>query len=172
MCTGPGDIAARLVNGVLNAVNIAKNGAQGRSLGNVNPTSLGRYSLIIGVDFMFWDSTEADPSKSLSALKNLVRSAYKAGVPLVLGDIPRLVSEQVEASRVRLNQGIRVHCRRVRECYLRELDKLHRQAEGPGVMIGERLYRFRELTIDGLHTNEFANTYLARGIIRLLGGAD
>jgi hypothetical protein len=170
--TGPGDIAALLVNGVVNTVNVAKNGAQGKSLGNVSAESLAKYSVIIGVDFFFWDSTEADPSESVRALKNLVRSARKAGIPLVLGDIPRLVSEQVEASRLRLNRGIRVECRRENRCFFLELDKLYRVARDSGLMIDERLYRFRELTIDGLHTNEFANGYLAKNIIRFLGEAE
>ncbi len=168
LATGPGDIAARLVNGGSNTVNVAENGAKGKQLGNISSESLAEYSVIIGVDYLFWDSIERDPTESLRALRNLVRSARKAGVPLVLGDIPKLVSEQVEASRAKLNGQIHAQCRRERRCYVLEIDKLHRQASGPGIVIGEYLYRFADLTVDGLHTNRFANDYLARKIISLL----
>ncbi len=170
---GPGDVAGRMLKPRENITNIAKNGAQGRYFKNLNPQSISKYTVLIGVDFMFWDSALNDPTESIMALRHLVWSANKAGVPLILGDVPMLSPIfQREAVRVRINQEIHAQCRASRHCFVIGMEKLHRQAQNEGVAINGRIFHVRDLmAFDGLHLTALASHYIARLILGLLAGS-
>lgn len=165
---GPGTIATRAVMGSDTSLNIARNGAQGRYFQNINGESLKEYSLVIGVDFVFWDSINDDVTESLTAIQNLIRSAQQANVPLVLGDVPALSSRQNESSRRALNQRIRSLCRPKNGCRLLPLDRIHEIANGPGLVIEGQVYHYSDLTIDGIHLNLTGSRYLAGQILEIL----
>lgn len=165
---GPGTIATETIMGHDTSYNIARNGARGMYFANINPGSLAPYSLILAVDFLFWDSSHEDTTKSEAALENLVVSAQKARVPLVLGDIPDLYFFQNEQSRKNLNQKIRKLCRKQNGCYILEFEKLHTEASNEGIIFGKYLYKFFDLTFDGMHVNGVGSHYIAQKIIDLL----
>lgn len=166
---GPGTIATELMMGYDTSMNIARNGAEGRHFANITPENLRAYSLIISVDFMFWDSALPDVGQSRAAVRNLILSAKKARVPLVLGDVPRLHPSQVEATRTVLNHEIRSLCRRSNGCYLIGIERIHHKATHEGIVIGGYLYHFDDLSFDGIHVNEIGSRYLADILIGMLG---
>jgi hypothetical protein len=164
----PGDRAARRYTAPENITNQAKSGASGREFTNINPTWAEQFSVVIAVDFLFWDSIQLDPTDSVRALMNLIASASQAGVPLVLGDIPQLLPNQVY--RDFLNRQIHATCKVRNRCYILGLDRLHQQAVTDGIVINGRRYFYRDLTFDGLHLNAIGSEYAASMIIRLLAG--
>jgi hypothetical protein len=163
----PGERAARRFTARQNITNQARSGAEGEEFTDINQDWAKQFSIIIGVDFLFWDSTLASPAESIRALKNLEASAVRAGVPLVLGDIPSLRTEQV--TREVLNKQIHATCKVKNGCYIIPFDQIHRQAETVGIVIDGQRYFYRDLTFDGLHLNAFGSEYVARLIIGLLG---
>jgi hypothetical protein len=162
----PGDRAARRYTPPENITNQARSGASGSEFTDINSAWAEQFSVIIAVDFLFWDSTQADVADSVRALRNLISSASRAGVPLVLGDIPELLPNQV--SRDFLNRQIRATCKVKNRCYIVGLDRLHQQAETEGVVIGGQRYFYWNLTFDGLHLNALGSEYAASLIIRSL----
>jgi len=164
----PGDVASLRFVGRAQITNIARDGAYGKEFANVAVSDLSRYSVIIGVDFLFWDSTLSDLSESQYVLHQFIRSARRAGVPLVLGDIPKLLPFIQDVGRDRLNEQIHAECLPKYHCRILKLDQLHQIAETGGLLIEGRLYHYGDLTADGLHLKPIASRHLARKIIELL----
>ena len=163
---GPGTRAALRFTSKSNIRNIARNGMRGAAYRNLNTSFLKNYSVIIAVDFLFWDSVRSDFKESVRALDHLLNSAASLGIPVVIGDIPELIPFQFNRSR--LNREIRARCKTKNRCYVLPLVELHRQAEEEGIMIRGKRYEYRDLTTDGLHLNSMGSEYLAEKIIELL----
>jgi hypothetical protein len=163
---GPGSRAAFHFTARENIINVAHSGAAGRDFANLTAASLNPYTSVIAVDFLFWDSTGGDLNASLNNLQNLISGAAQVGAPLILGDIPQLLSWQV--NRTILNQYVHALCISSRGCHILGLDQLHRVAVSEGIVIGGVRYYFRDLTTDGIHLNEVGSDYLAQIIIAIL----
>jgi len=118
-------------------------------------------TVILAMDFFFWDSTLASSDKSEAAIDNLIAKAEKLGIPIVLGDIPELLPGR-QPSRKTLNAKIEKACARYERCVVLKLDELARRVrrEG-GLEIKGRYYPFHELVPDGLHLSAVAADYLA-----------
>jgi hypothetical protein len=162
----PGDRASERYTEPSNITNLAKSGSYGKDFQGVNAAWAKHFSVILAIDFMFWDSTLPDTRASVRNLKNLVASAARAGVPLVLGDIPELVNDQM--SRASLNRTIYAVCKSSARCYIMKFDKLHEVATNEGLLINGRRYSYRDLSVDGVHPNAFAADYIAGMIVGLL----
>lgn len=166
---GPGTRATQMVMGTDTSVNIAHNGAEARSyMGSISVGSLANFSLVIGLDYLFWDTAQNDLATSRAALTNLISSAFRAGIPLVIGDIPRLNDAQNENVRVALNRQMHAQCRPSRHCYVLPIDRLHHQAVTRGLVINGYLYHYSDLSPDGIHINQVASDYVAGVIIQTL----
>lgn len=165
---GPGTIATLWVMGSDTSHNIAKRGAEGRHFKNISGETLSDYSSVIAVDFAFWDTTLSDVSESLAAISNLIRSAKAARIPLILGDVPSLSSRQNENSRQSINRQIRNMCRVKNDCHILPLNRFHQVASEQGIEIEGQIYRYSDLTIDGIHPNLLGSRYLAGQILDLL----
>lgn len=128
---------------------------------------LAPYSAVIAIDVLFWDSgTVFFNGGSKRRFTELVRAAADRGIPLVVGDIPKLVNFQL--SRAALNRHIRATCRPELRCYVLPFDQLHHQAVEQGIVIRGRRYSFAELVEDGLHMNAVGSEYVAGLIAQLL----
>jgi hypothetical protein len=125
-------------------------------------------SVVIALDLFFWDSTVADPSRSLAAVQRLTQWTAAQGIPLLLGDIPLLLPGR-QPQRARLNQAIRAQCRRTTQCVLVPLDALHQQVIRDGFLtIHGKRYALPELVPDGLHLSPPASEFLADTLVALL----
>jgi hypothetical protein len=134
----------------------------------VDKAALADRSVILAMDFLFWDSTARDPTPGLQALMQLMEWAQELDVPLIIGDIPALLPGR-QPSRGILNQAIHKQCNALYGCSVLELDAIHRQVIAVGYL-EYRLNRYSlpELVPDGLHLSKPAGEYLADRIIELL----
>ena len=161
----PGDRAARrFANG--RATNIARAGSLGREYWNISPDNIRGHTSVIGVDFLFWDSTGGDTRASLASLRNLIGSARAAGVPVGLVLVPRLSDSN--PAQATLNRAIHSMCRPSRGCHVIPLARLAYQAQTTGIVIGIYLYHMQDLTVDGLHLNDVGSAYVSSMIISAL----
>ena len=137
-------------------------------VGRVREHNLQDRSVVIALDLFFWDSTLADPSRSLAAVQRLTQWTAARGIPLLLGDIPELLPGR-QPQRARLNQAIRAQCTRTIQCICVPLDALHQQVLRDGFLaIHGRRYTVRELVPDGLHLSPPASEFLAETLVALL----
>ncbi|SFM82829.1 hypothetical protein [Nitrosomonas communis] len=118
-------------------------------------------SIIIAVDFFFWDSTLPEINNSIKALEKMISQASNLNLPIVLGEIPELLPGR-QINRIRLNQEIATKCASYKQCFLMPFDQLHRQVLKEGFLeIKGRKYSMRELVPDGLHLSQPTTEYLA-----------
>jgi hypothetical protein len=111
-------------------------------------------SIIIAVDFFFWDSTLPKIDPSINALESMISRASNLNLPIVLGEIPELLPGR-QINRTRLNQEIATKCASYKQCFLMPFDQLHRQVLKEGFLeIKGRKYSKRELVPDGLHLSQ------------------
>lgn len=141
---------------------IARGGQPGASvLNGVTPAVLKDRSIVIGFDLFFWDSTRASADAGVRALKTLIANAEKAGVPVVIGDIPELIRGH-QPARKELNQMIYRACKSAKNCYVIPLDALYQRISKDGfVEIKGKKYSFFDLVPDGLHIGSVAGEFLA-----------
>jgi hypothetical protein len=165
----PGRRAALRFTSEENVSTIARGGTPGRETAlRLDHSAFKGRSLIIAIDLFFWDSTLADPVRSLDALTSVIRKARSFKIPLVLGDIPELLPGR-QPARAILNARIHALCQRDKGCYVWALDKLHRQVIHDGhLAIAGHNYRIDELVPDGLHLSGLASEFLADRLIELL----
>ena len=166
----PGKLLGRRITTPGDVRVLARGGAPGREMiSRLNSDILKDRSIIVALDFLFWDSAIREPREpSLRALSRLIETARAARIPLILGDIPELLAG-AQASRVALNEAIRATCRPERSCYVIGLDQLYRtvQSQGYLLMEGERL-ALKEVLPDGLHLSPKASEYIAQMILDAL----
>lgn len=125
-------------------------------------------SIILAVDFLFWDSTLSETGPSVKALDQLVGYAEERELPLVLGEIPELLPGR-QGQRMALNEAIKTRCSRYKLCFLMPFDTLHRQILSEGFLeIKGKKYTIRELVPDGLHLSSPATEYLADLMLAVL----
>jgi len=149
-------------------VNVAAPGATGRShLPILNSELVKDRSVILAMDFLFWDSVYPDTHQSLQALDRLMRLAGARKIPLVIGDIPALIPNR-QVQREALNKAIYERCNTRRNCHVLKLDDLHRRVMRDRYLeVKGRRYTFRELVPDGLHLADVAGEFLADQIYQL-----
>ncbi|MDQ3775629.1 MAG: hypothetical protein M3461_15395 [Pseudomonadota bacterium] len=105
-------------------------------------------SIVLALDFLFWDSTLESISGSLLALDQLI-------------EIPALLPPGRQPQREKLNKAIHANCVASENCYVMAFDKLHRQIRRDGyLVIKNRRFTLRELIPDGLHLSEVAGQEL------------
>jgi hypothetical protein len=149
---------------------VARGGAPGRDMiTRLNDDALKGRSVIVALDFLFWDSAIRQPQEpSLKALGRLIGKAQAANIPLILGDIPELLAG-AQTSRAVLNQAIRERCRPERSCYVIGLDRLYQTVQSQGYLLIEgRRFQLREILPDGLHLSAKASEYIAQMILDAL----
>ncbi len=165
---GPGDRLALRYTTKENIVNIATPGSAGRAQAeNLTPDLVKDRSIILAMDFLFWDSVYPDTKPSVQALDRLIRLAGARKIPLIVGDIPSLLGPR-QASRTALNKEIRERCVAKKNCFVLKLDDLHRKVMQDRYLEvkGKRL-TFRDLLPDGLHLADAAGEFLADQIYQL-----
>jgi hypothetical protein len=150
-------------------ITIAQGGTPGVEIvGRVRANDIRDRSVVIALDLFFWDSTVADPSRSLAAVQRLTQWTAAQGIPLLLGDIPLFLPGR-QPQRERLNEAIRAQCLRTTRCVLVPLDTLHQQVIRDGFLtIHGRRYALHELVPDGLHLSPPASEFLADTLMALL----
>lgn len=126
-------------------------------------------SIVIALDFLFWDSTLTSISGSFLALDQLISRTKKNYIPLVLGEIPALLPSGHQPQREKLNKAIHAKCIASENCYVMALDELHRQIRRDGYLaINNKRYTLRELIPDGLHLSEVAAQELTDRLAALI----
>jgi hypothetical protein len=165
----PGDRLSRRFTDAKNILNVARGGRPGRDhMPLLKPSLVKDRSIILAMDFMFWDTTLDKPAASLAALDQLLELGQSRGIPVVLGDVPELLTGR-QGLRPQINKYIHSKCVKDNGCYLLELDQLHKQVKrDQHLEIKGRKYRFPELVPDGLHLADVAGEYLADFILRVL----
>ena len=165
---GPGDRLAKRFTAKENILNKAVPASTGRShLAQLTPELVKDRSVILAMDFLFWDSVYPDVKPSFQALDRLIRLAGARKIPLVIGDIPALLPSR-QVNRAELNREIRERCVPSKNCFVLKLDDLHRKMMRDRYLeVKGRRYTFRELVPDGLHLADVAGDYLADLIYQL-----
>jgi hypothetical protein len=141
---------------------VAFGGTPGREVWkHVKPADLEGRSSILAVDLFFWDSTLPDVEPSLKTLDDVVATARRLEIPLVLGEIPDLLPGR-QRHRHRLNTAIENARKSYTKCRVMPFDRIHREVLRTGTIeYRGRRYALRELVPDGLHLSEIAGDYLA-----------
>jgi hypothetical protein len=165
----PGKTLALRYTEKSNIKTIAFGGQPGREvIKKIQPNDFKDRSIIIAVDFFFWDSTLPEISNSIQALESMMSQASNLNVPIVLGEIPELLPGR-QINRTRLNQEIVAKCASYKQCFLMPFDQLHRQVLREGFLeIKGRRYSMGELVPDGLHLSQPTTEYLADIIFAIL----
>ena len=129
-------------------------------------------TIILAVDFLFWDSTLADPDPSRKALQQLVGYASDHKIPIILGEIPELLPGR-QPMRAQLNTHIQKTCASYVQCYVMPFNQLHQQVLKDGFLeIKGKRYSLKELVPDGLHLSAQTSEYLADLMLAVLSKAD
>jgi hypothetical protein len=151
-------------------VTVAQGGAPGREIiPRITDKILEDRTVIIGMDLFFWDSTASQAAPSLKLMEQIIKKAYDADIPFVLGDIPELLVGQ-QPHRNALNKRIHELCRADRDCFVLKLDDLHQQVLRDGYLtIDGKRYTLRQLVPDGLHLSDVAADFLADKIKESIG---
>lgn len=157
----PGKKLSKKYTSDQNIRTIAVGGRPGvESIKTIHDQDLKDRTVILALDFFFWDSTLASQEKSLLALDLLLDKAEKHNLPIVLGEIPELLPGR-QPGRAKLNQAITNSCSKLEQCAVMTFDQLHRQVLKDGYLdIKGRKYTIRELVPDGLHLSEPAGNEL------------
>jgi hypothetical protein len=162
----PGDRLSRRFTGPASIINVARGGTPGRDHDLKSELFKGR-TVVLAMDFLFWDSALPQPQSSLNNLDLLLKRAANENIPVVIGDIPELLPGR-QPSRDVLNKAIYAKCTAHAHCNVLKLDDLHRQVmRDRALMIKGRRYSFHELVPDGLHLAETAGEFLADKIFEL-----
>lgn len=166
--TSPGRRAALRLSPSADVRTVAKNGASAReTLARLQDRDLEGRTLIVGIDLLFWDSTQPAAEPTLKALDRLLERAQALKIPLVLADVPELLPGR-QPSRLELNRHLRSVCTRQRDCHLLSLDALLQQILRDGALVHEgRRIPLPQLVPDGLHLSEVASEFLAGRILEV-----
>ena len=169
---GPGDRAAEMA-GSTSIQNLARSGQKATQYEFLQEAVVADRTSIIAIDLLFWDSTARDTRKSIETTNKLLSYAKKKQIPLVLGDIPLVVTGwrsllKPQRNRDILNSYIRSVCRPENNCLLLEFDRLHRVSSSVGITIKGKKYFYRDLAPDGKHLNAVASEHVAEMIVDLL----
>ncbi|MBC7386938.1 MAG: hypothetical protein H7301_12360 [Cryobacterium sp.] len=145
-----------------NVRTIARGGQPGYELiKQIQGNDLNDRSVVIAVDFFFWDSFLRNPSRSLAALTRLSSWTGSLGIPLILREIPELISDR-QPSRKELNTAIHAEASQNPSVFVMPFDRLHRRYLRDGFLIIQGgLCTLRDLLPDGLHLSNVAGEYLA-----------
>lgn len=164
----PGDRLSRRFTSEDNIINEARPGSRATDhLPILKPELVKDRSVILAMDFLFWDSVMPDIKPSISALDRLLRLANARKIPVVVGDIPELLIGR-QVNRAPLNREIYARCTAKKFCHILKLDDLHRKVMRDRYLeVKGRRHTFRELVPDGLHLGDVAGEFLADKIYEL-----
>ncbi|HYX36179.1 MAG TPA: hypothetical protein VE954_24010 [Oligoflexus sp.] len=165
----PGKTLALRYTGKSHIKTIAFGGRTGRDvIKEIKPKDVQDRTIIMAVDFLFWDSTLTEAEPSIKALENLMSQASNLSLPIVLGEIPELLPGR-QVQRQRLNQEITQRCASYKQCFLMPFNQLHEQVSKDGYLeIKGRKYSMKDLVPDGLHLSVPTSEYLADMMLALL----
>lgn len=166
--TGPGHRLALRYTSADKIENLAVPGATGRQqITNLQAETVKDRSIILAMDFLFWDSVYPDSKPSVDALDRLLRLGQARKIPVVIGDIPSLLGSR-QVNRASLNREIHKRCESAKQCYVLKLDDLHQKLmRDRHIEVKGKRYGFRDLLPDGLHLADVAGEYLADQIYQL-----
>ena len=165
----PGKTLALRFTGAPKIQTVAIGGRPGKEMiKQVEEAKLNDRTIIIAIDFLFWDSTLSDFGSSHSALDKLVGLASARKIPIVLGEIPELLPGR-QGLRQELNADIKKICASYENCYLMPFDRLYQELVKNGYLeIKGKKYKMAELIPDGMHLSSPATEYLADIMLDLL----
>jgi hypothetical protein len=145
---------------------IAKPGARGKNLlKEVTDEALKDRSILIGLDLLFWDSTEWMCGESLVELKTFLSRTENLKIPIVLGKIPRLRTVPAQPCQKTLNEALEDLCKLEKLCFPIPLDEIYsRISREGGAKIGEVFHPENQLLPDGLHLSTKGSELLSTKI--------
>lgn len=148
---------------------IAFSGRPGvETIQSITPDILVDRTMIIAIDFFFWDSVQLGSRSSQEAIEKLVEMAEEKDLPIVLGEIPELLPGR-QLSRQALNEKLRDTCESYPRCYLMPFIELHERVLRDGYLeINGKNRTMKELVPDGLHLADETGEYLADVMENLL----
>jgi hypothetical protein len=118
-------------------------------------------SIVVGLDFFFWDSALPSPRPTIQGLQNLVERTSATNIPLVLGEVPELLPG-LQPSRVAINKAIVEMSNYAANCSVMNFDELLQQVLRDGyLLVKGRKYTLQELVPDGLHIGPVLSEELA-----------
>ncbi len=124
---GPPTRLAKRFTSMSDILNLAVPGSAARGqLSLLNPEVLKDRTIVVAMDFLFWDSVYPEVKPSVQALDRLIRLAGARKIPLIIGDIPLLLGNR-QINRAELNREIHAAARPKKRCYVVRLDDLHRK---------------------------------------------
>lgn len=167
----PGKVLALRFTDSTNIRTLAFGGRPGKEvIKELDQAALKDRTAILGIDFLFWDSTLTDSTASLKALQTIMKYASSKNLFIVLGEIPELLPGR-QGLRSKLNQEIAKSCKAYARCYLMPFDRLHKQVLKSGYLeIKGKRYSINELVPDGLHLSVPASEFLADLMQAILSG--
>ena len=189
----PGTRAARTCNSGANIKNIAVDGKagadsaeewleceeeQGEACQNTIAKLIQGRTVVIALDFLFWDTAyNRWIGDGKAAFDLLLAATQKAGIPLVIGDVPALPGDDTSAvvaqlgqyPRLWINPHIHRNCTRANLCYLLPFVKLHSEAKsGQGALVEGQYYKFEQIMQDDLrHFNQKGSTVVGQMLLGL-----
>lgn len=148
----------------------ARSGAPGREVAkSLKGEDFKDRTIVIATDLFFWDSVLTPVDETEAALKGILVTVEALRIPLVLGNIPRLLPFGRQRSRDDLNKLIGDHCGKSAFCTVYDLAAIHEKLDDDGYLEHQsKRYRFSELLPDGLHLSEIGSEYLADRIAEIL----
>ena len=165
----PGKILSLRFTDLANIHVHAEPGKTGREiLASLDPGQLKKSSLVIAVDLMFWDATDAQRcASSVGALRAFARALQESPKTWVIGDVPPLLPGR-QPCRDKINAAISDVCREP-TCHILGLDALYRQIVRDGFLVvkGKKL-SLKEIVPDGLHLSPSASEEIADRLGQLL----
>jgi hypothetical protein len=138
------------------------------SIKTLHESDLQDRSIILALDFFFWDSALPSADQSIAALDKLVEMSTQSKIPLVIGNIPELIPGN-QPSRGRLNEAIAQKCTQQKNCFVMSLSELHEQVRRDGYLkIQGKNVKLSEIIPDGLHLSHQGSDELANRLETLL----
>jgi|GEM_PF-2601637 len=168
MSDSPGKILASKYTSTGNIKKIAKWGAgSSEILDRIKERHLKNSTSIIGLDFLFWDSVNSSVSEASKNIVTLIAMAKQKNIPVIIGDIPNLLSGQNYRSGI--NTALRSHCASYSKCKIFGLSQLYAEVtRNKGLTIRGKFVQKDELLPDGLHLSRIASEEIARRLAPLL----
>ncbi|RYZ77656.1 MAG: SGNH/GDSL hydrolase family protein [Proteobacteria bacterium] len=165
LAPSPGEILALKFTEPHQIKQFTQNGTRGSQvLQRVKDVDFIDRSCIIGIDFLFWDSTAIKVNDSLVALKKLIDRSEAQRIPLVLGDIPELFPTR-QSNREMLNDALSHAQANHPYCRILPLsDLLLKIVEDEQLIFRGKTLSLGDLLPDGLHLSPVASEFLAEEI--------
>ena len=171
---GPADRALERLGGQPRPVRLAGNGMTARRLSRrLDREAVAKASVVIAIDYLFWDASVPNLAKSLAALRKLVSLTEEEGVPLFLATIPKVTFKLWQWNREAINEALRAEAKAHPHVILIDLDQMNREITRKGSFrIGRERFAPDQIAPDGIHLSSAASEYVALEILRRAQGLE